>query len=31
MTTWTIGVKWNRDGDFSDAQDDVTARVISAI
>jgi hypothetical protein len=30
MTTWTIAVDWNRDGDFSDTYDDVTSRVISA-
>ncbi|MDX2136926.1 MAG: hypothetical protein SF123_02435 [Chloroflexota bacterium] len=30
MTTWTIAVNWNRDGDFSDANEDVTSLLISA-
>ena len=29
-TTWTIAIDWNRDGDYSDAYEDVTDRVISA-
>ena len=30
MTTWTIAVDWDRNGDYSSAQDDVTNRVIAA-
>jgi hypothetical protein len=30
MTTWTIAIDWNRDGDFSDANEDVTSLLISA-
>ncbi len=31
MTTqWTISIDWNRDGDFDDTYEDVTARTISA-
>jgi len=30
ITTWTIAIDWNRDGDYSDANEDVTSRVISA-
>ena len=29
-TTWTIEIDWDRNGDYSSAQDDVTNRVISA-
>lgn len=29
-TTWTIAVDWNRDGDFSDASEDITSYIISA-
>jgi hypothetical protein len=29
-TTWTIAVDWDRDGNFSEQNDDVTAYVISA-
>jgi len=30
MTTWTIAVDWDRNGDYSSTQDDVTNRVIAA-
>jgi hypothetical protein len=31
MTTiWTIAVDWDRNGDYTDANDDVTSRVLSA-
>lgn len=29
-TTWTIAIDWNRDGDYSDPNEDVTSRVITA-
>jgi hypothetical protein len=29
-TTWTIGIDWNRDGDYGDSYEDLTARVQSA-
>ena len=29
-TTWSISVDWDHNGDYSDAQDDVTSRLISA-
>ena len=29
-TTWTIAIDWDRNGNYSDTYDDVTARVISA-
>jgi len=29
-TIWTIAIDWNRDGDYSDPNEDVTSRVISA-
>ncbi len=29
-TSWTIAIDWDRDGNFSDDNDDVTSRVISA-
>lgn len=29
-TTWTIGIDWNRDGDFTDSNEDVTSWVIDA-
>jgi hypothetical protein len=31
MTTWTIAIDWNRDGDYTDTNEDVTARVLSAM
>ncbi len=30
MTTWTIAIDWNRDGDYSDSNEDMTSQVISA-
>ena len=30
MTTWTIAVDWDRNGDYSSAQDDVTNHVVAA-
>ena len=30
MTTWTIAIDWDRNGDYSGTQDDVTSCVISA-
>ncbi len=30
MTTWTIAIDWDRDGKFSNTNDDVTNRVMSA-
>ncbi|MDX2139796.1 MAG: hypothetical protein SF123_17050 [Chloroflexota bacterium] len=30
-TTWNISIDWNRDGDYGDSHEDVTARVISVM
>jgi hypothetical protein len=30
MTTWTIAVDWDRNGNYTDMYDDVTSRIISA-